>query len=727
MPKNSYKNNLRGYNFKGTNLEHKDFINADLRKANFTGADLREANFTGADLREAKFDSANLEKANFSEAKFGLQFHWIIIYLSFSFLLVIIVGIILAILANIVGSAISDAVIKITKEPNYKNENILYLATLLASLINFIILVIFRKVIISISTLGITITLIIILAFFKEILYKGETANITFLIIIYLLIVSIFLIAISVQSLVFNFIKIIAGNKILIISIFVTLAVTIYVSQAAIFTELPSADKNFGMVLSTAVYQVFLVCFIAWKAIGGSQEWAWPYKLAIAIAAIKGTSFYKANLTDSDFNNANVKHIDLREAILTRTYWVGVQGIETAQLDRNYYLNQLEVRQLVIEKVLEYKDFYNLNLQGINLQGLDLTDFNFIDSDLRQSKLEGVKLFNTKLVRTKLGEANLNNADITGAYIEEWGVTKTTKIDNIKCDYIYLRLETKKDRDPHRMPPSNEGNFQPNGFRDFLKSVLDTLKIYHDQEINSKVAIQVLKAMTKKYPEVKLEVIGIEHNKDNKKSIRLKVDGDINYDQFEKEYGSIYEETLDIYDSHGSIPNTVAMAADFIEAVNKNPSQKIYNESIVIEGGEVKMSIDQSRQQNINTGGGNFNNSGIGAFNIGDITGTVTNSINQLPASQQPDKPGIKELLQQLQSAIEAETNLNIDDKTEALEQVKALAEAGKKPQDGSLQKAAKTAVKILKGTITGLPSAAQLVTEFNNVLPLILKNLGLG
>jgi hypothetical protein len=107
-------------------------------------------------------------------------------------------------------------------------------------------------------------------------------------------------------------------------------------------------------------------------------------------------------------------------------------------------------------------------------------------------------------------------------------------------------------------------------------------------------------------------------------------------------------------------------------------------------------------------------------LNIGEISGIVTNTINQLPASPQSDQPGIKELLTQLQTAIEAETDLSDDDKAEALEQVKTLAEVGKNPQESTMQKAGKTAMKILKGTIAGLPSAATLVEACSKLLPAI-------
>lgn len=115
-----------------------------------------------------------------------------------------------------------------------------------------------------------------------------------------------------------------------------------------------------------------------------------------------------------------------------------------------------------------------------------------------------------------------------------------------------------------------------------------------------------------------------------------------------------------------------------------------------------------------------------GVVNLGTISGSVTNTINQLPASPDPEKPGIKELLAQLQAAIEAESELPDEDKAEALEQVKTLAEAGQKPEDNVLQKAAKTSMKILKGTVASLPDAAKLAESCAKLLPAIATLLAL-
>jgi hypothetical protein len=136
---------------------------------------------------------------------------------------------------------------------------------------------------------------------------------------------------------------------------------------------------------------------------------------------------------------------------------------------------------------------------------------------------------------------------------------------------------------------------------------------------------------------------------------------------------------------------------------------------------------DQSRSFTVGNVGGDFKP--IGSAIMSDhveISGTVAESINQLPSSPDSAKPGIKELLSQLTEAISTSSDLGNEDRTEALEQVKTLAEAGKNPNDGTMKKMARTAVKILQGTVSGLPDIAKLADASSKLLPLITKFFGL-
>jgi len=114
-----------------------------------------------------------------------------------------------------------------------------------------------------------------------------------------------------------------------------------------------------------------------------------------------------------------------------------------------------------------------------------------------------------------------------------------------------------------------------------------------------------------------------------------------------------------------------------------------------------------------------------GNFIGGNSTENVSNIINQLSSSSEVDQPGIKELLIQLQEAIEADPNLIDDDKQDALEQVKDLAEAAQNPNDAAMKDKAKKAGRMLGRIISGIPTATQLVESCSKLLPLIIKSFG--
>ena len=133
-----------------------------------------------------------------------------------------------------------------------------------------------------------------------------------------------------------------------------------------------------------------------------------------------------------------------------------------------------------------------------------------------------------------------------------------------------------------------------------------------------------------------------------------------------------------------------------------------------------------SRQFTVGDVGGDFKPIGS-ALNAGDVTisGTVAETINQLTPSPNAEKPGIKELLSQLVTAIEGENNLDEEEKQEALEQIKNLATAGQNPQEGTMKKLAKKSLTMLKGLTAGLPAAAGLAKAVKELLPIISKIFG--
>ena len=135
----------------------------------------------------------------------------------------------------------------------------------------------------------------------------------------------------------------------------------------------------------------------------------------------------------------------------------------------------------------------------------------------------------------------------------------------------------------------------------------------------------------------------------------------------------------------------------------EQPNQEVpknYLPSLVSVGGGVMIDSPYSRQENrkfINTGEMNFTGS---TLNLGKISGDVANTINQLPPDPASDQLDIKELLSQLQAAIEEDADLRTEDKADLLEQVKALAEAKQTPNQQEKKGLARKAKKMFDATL---------------------------
>ena len=129
--------------------------------------------------------------------------------------------------------------------------------------------------------------------------------------------------------------------------------------------------------------------------------------------------------------------------------------------------------------------------------------------------------------------------------------------------------------------------------------------------------------------------------------------------------------------------------------------------------------IDQSRTQNIS--GGTINASGAGAFSMGNNYGTVANTINQVPDSDNSSKNQLKQLLIQLQNTINQE-NLDNDTKSDFLDEIKVILDALPNSQNDSTKKQANKSMRALKRIADDLPSNSATVNLCNQLPDLIAK-----
>ncbi len=386
------------------------------------------------------------------------------------------------------------------------------------------------------------------------------------------------------------------------------------------------------------------------------------------------------------------------------------------------YLKEAKVRQWLIGKGKD-KNFDLQPLRGINLQGSNLTDASFIGADLSEANLQDADLSRTKLVQTQLDETDLTRATLTGACIEDWGITTHTKLNGVRCEYVFMRLPTKQDPNPYRKPDNWGENFEGDDFADFIKPIFDTLDLYHNQGVDPRAIAISWKQLAENNPDANLKFSSMEVKGEDNLLLRLKTDPNADLSRLNKEYFESYNHYKALAEAKSKKllieekDNRIKQLENMVTTALKRPS--FYAENYQ---GSTEMS---SEQRKIEIFGGTVNASGAGAFSLGDISGTVANTINQLPTSSNPNELGIKDFLTQLQQAVD-DPNLSDDDKQQTLEQIQALAVAGQDPQAETMQKKAKKAVGFLKVIADGVEPATKLARTCASVLPKILHFFGL-
>lgn len=316
-----------------------------------------------------------------------------------------------------------------------------------------------------------------------------------------------------------------------------------------------------------------LAAHLGRRALKGDPRDAWIRTIAIALTATGGTSFYKADLTNADFTGASLKSTDLREATITRTCWRNTIKLDQARLGTSY-LKDTNVRQLLITGEGQDKNFDRLDLRGINLKGTNLQDASFIRTDLNRANLQNANLSRAKLVQTLLEGADLTRATLTGAYIEDWGISNTTKLIEIDCDYIFLKLPTKNAPDPQRRPADQERNFEPGEFAKLAQKIPNTVDLIFKDGIDWQTFLKTFQELRVRVESEtgELPVIQtIENKGDGAFVIRVKVPEEVDEAEYERKFWAKYNPMLEAKDEKIKLlSEQIEFYDEQIEFIRKN-------------------------------------------------------------------------------------------------------------------------------------------------------------
>ena len=668
----------------------RDFSDEILRGQNFKGKGLSGADFSGVDIRGANFSNATLIGANFAQAKAGLQRRWVVGLLSITMLLLL--------LSSLFSAGIAATLVGWIAYPSEPGQ-----------------------------ALGGWLGIAIMIVLWAIALRRGGIASLSFAAV---LVAGVVPIAVAVAfagvfavAVVFAVAAAAAAAAAVAFAVAAAVAFAVAFAFAGVFAVAVAAAV--AVAGTVAVLIMLVSAYIGWRALAGDERDAWVRSMAVAVAAIGGTDFRGADLTDANFAQATLKNIDLREAVLLQTNWHQAKKLDRARVGGTILLKPT-VRDLLVTHRGAKKSYAGLNLKGANLVGTDLSDADLTEADISDSTLEGAWLERANLTKAQAVNTNFHQATLTGACLEAWNFDSTTQLEDAICDYVYL-LNDQQERRP------SSGNFASGEFTKLFEEVLDTIDLIFRNGVDWKAFVQSFQKVQVENDGTELTIQSIENKGDGVVVVKVqatpnadkeKIHSDFtrNYDLALKAVEERYKAELNAKETEITIYRQ--QSADMMEIVKLQASKPI-NVTNISESKAMQGSSDQSRKIEIGNVGGDFNASGA-ALNLGDISGAVTNTINQLPRSSEPDQPGVKELLTQLQEAIATESTLNDDDKAEALEQVQALAEAGQTPNDEGRKKLAKRATRILKAVVDELPTAAKLAESCSKLLPAIASLLSL-
>ena len=670
----------------------RNFQRVNLRGQSFKGQDLSGADFSEADIRGTNFKNANLQGVNFTGAKAGLQKRWVTFLLVISLFVSGIAGFCSFIMAFFVSMESSNPI----------HSNNFYIGLFCLICLVIVLIISFLKGLgAGAGAVAAVVFVAIATLFFVE--FSSLAAFGTIFTVVVAVVVAVAVAVAFAGAVAVAFVGAVAV-AVAVIFILTSTVITIFVTPATATFVFPSVFTLFGL-------------YLGWRLFKGDERDPWVRSFAVAFAATGGTNFQGANLTHAIFTSATLKNTDFRKAIITRTCFRNAKKLDLARPGKTYLKN------LKLQKWLtgtgKDNNFDREDLRGVNFQGNILTDASFISADLSEANLQDADLSRAKLVQTQLDKTDFTGATLTGAFIEDWNITVNTKLRGVRCDYIYLRLPTKEDPDPHRKPDNRNEIFADGDFEDFIKPIFDTLDLYHNQNVDPRAISLAWKKLAENNPDAELEIVAMEKRGQDKFLLRAKTAPEADKSQLNAEYFQEYYQLKAISEADKKL---LAEKDNRIQKLENMVMTAIQSPKFHIEG-ETDMNYGQSRTQNFTNS--TINNSGAGAFSLGDINGTVANTINQLPSSSDANETEIKELLTQLQQAID-DPNLSEDDQKQTLEQIKTLSEAGQNPKDETMQKKAKKAVGFLKVIAEGIEPATQLAQACGKVLPKILLFFGL-
>ncbi len=500
------------YNFQGKNL----------RGANFVGKDLSGADFSYCDIRGANFKKANLTGVKFSGAKAGLQKRWMIALLLMALLLIVLSGS----LSTFVGHLVS-----FLGDTNSQTQRVGWVS--LIFVITFALVSYYRNLrggviaaaVIIATTVALAVTITLVIA---STVSSADSFTIT-VVGAATVALAVAVASIVISAITFTIAFAVAG----IIAVFVVFVV------AFILVEVIFKTAIFGGVLA------LFACFIGYRTLKDEFRDPWLRKIAVAFAAIGGTAFYRATLTDTDFTGAILNNTNFNQAILTRTCFKDTVKLNLARAGKTLLANPT-IRDLLINPSGgSFINLFKADLRGANFNGANLQEANLKQADLSEASLQYANLKDANLTEVNAIKTNLSYAHLTGACLEAWNIDPNTKLESVECDYVFLLEKPDQKGNRERRPHDPDATFKAGDFVRLYQKALNTLQLFLRNGMNPQAFRQAFDKIIEENPEITYDSIQTIEKKDKDVLVSVEVPEDKDKGKLEQQFNEIYQARLE--------------------------------------------------------------------------------------------------------------------------------------------------------------------------------------
>ncbi|MEA5479240.1 pentapeptide repeat-containing protein [Pseudanabaena galeata UHCC 0370] len=311
-------------------------------------------------------------------------------------------------------------------------------------------------------------------------------------------------------------------------------------SKAKLFeAKLIGADLHGANLSGADLHRAKLISADLSRAVlsGAVLEAADLSKAKLIEAKLIEADLYRADLGKADLGKANLSGANLSEAYLSEAYLRGI-NLSGANLS-GANLSGANLSGI---------DLRGINLRGINLSGANLSGANLSGIDLSGIDLSGANLSGANLIEANALKANFTFAVLTGACIEDWHINTETVLEDIQCEYIYLKQDS-NGKYVDRRPSNEEAVFVTDDFAKLVRKAQSTVDLIFRNGIDWKALAISFDKFKIESDGVELTVRAIENKDDGDFVIKVDVPADANKSEIEKFLKQEYESAIKAIDA----------------------------------------------------------------------------------------------------------------------------------------------------------------------------------